>query len=183
MRRRRRVPRRRALRLPPSVRSAAVGSHNRYRARAASGSLRTGFWSHAPTPVPVSVNLAPGPQVEFLCPGAALLMVQRPVSLRDGVDVQQAVRATLIGQIGHLRQKPFARNPAVDHDMRDMDPFGSDLPGQRLRTIAQRALGGADCREPDRKSVVSGKSVSVRVELGGRGSMKKKNKTKRTRNN
>src|SRR3546814_387377 len=131
MRRRRRVPRRRALRLPPSVRSAAVGSHNRYRARAASGSLRTGFWSHAPTPVPVSVNLAPGPQVKFLCPGAALLMVQRPVSLRDGVDVQQAVRATLIGQIGHLRQKPFARNPAVDHDMRDMDPFGSELPGQR----------------------------------------------------
>src|SRR3546814_1302222 len=75
-------------------------------------------------------------------------MGQRPVSLRDGVYVQQAVRATLIGQIGHLRQKPFARNPTVDHDMRDMDPFGSELPGQRLRQIAQRALGGAECREP-----------------------------------
>src|SRR3546814_17716357 len=45
-------------------------------------------------------------------------------------------------------QKPFARNPAVDHDMRDVDPFGSELPGQRLRQIAQRALGGAECREP-----------------------------------
>src|SRR3546814_16113973 len=33
-------------------------------------------------------------------------------------------------------------------------------------------------RNPDRKSVVSGKSVSVRVDLGGRRTLKKKKKTK-----
>src|SRR3546814_14295756 len=38
--------------------------------------------------------------------------------------------------------------------------------------------GGAAWRERDRKSVVSGKSVSVRVDLGGRRILKKKKKSK-----
>src|SRR3546814_19505484 len=39
------------------------------------------------------------------------------------------------------------------------------------------AIDEATIDEIDRKSVVEGKSVSVRVELGGRRIMKKKNKT------
>src|SRR3546814_19202622 len=42
--------------------------------------------------------------------------------------------------------------------------------GQRLLRLA------GDPGAQDRKSVVSGKSVSVRVDLGGRGTIKKKNK-------
>src|SRR3546814_15786334 len=35
-----------------------------------------------------------------------------------------------------------------------------------------------EAKDPDRKSVVSGKSVSVRVDIGGRRIIKKKNNTK-----
>src|SRR3546814_19994049 len=45
----------------------------------------------------------------------------------------------------------------------------------KLRTIVRR-LSNERCR--DRKSVVSGKSVLVRVDLGGRRIIKKKNKEK-----
>src|SRR3546814_17822862 len=50
---------------------------------------------------------------------------------------------------------------------RDRQPLGGRRPGD-----------GAIRGQGDRKSVVSGKSVSVRVELGGRRIIKKKNKTK-----
>src|SRR3546814_19635978 len=43
---------------------------------------------------------------------------------------------------------------------------------------AQGVLGGLARARGDRKSVVSGKSVSVRVDLGGRRIIKKKMKTK-----
>src|SRR3546814_15822820 len=39
------------------------------------------------------------------------------------------------------------------------------------------SFAGSSALARDRKSVVSGKSVSVRVDLGGRRSLKKKNKT------
>src|SRR3546814_19678970 len=50
--------------------------------------------------------------------------------------------------------------------------------------IAEYTLGQERCLVPerkrqDRKSVVEGKSVSVRVDLGGRRIIKKKNKTHR----
>src|SRR3546814_19072248 len=60
----------------------------------------------------------------------------------------------------------------------------------RLRTLSERPRGqedhrrahedrdpGAGPHEPDRKSVVSGKSVAVRVDLGGRRTMRKKLQT------
>src|SRR3546814_14489850 len=49
--------------------------------------------------------------------------------------------------------------------------------------IAQPRLRAAERRAaPDRKSVVSGKSVSVRVDLGGRRIIKKKNKQHKIQN-
>src|SRR3546814_4842857 len=41
-------------------------------------------------------------------------------------------------------------------------------------------IGQADCKEADRKSVVEGKSVSVRVDFGGRRIIKKKKKINKT---
>src|SRR3546814_18473999 len=42
------------------------------------------------------------------------------------------------------------------------------------RRISERCAAGDALSSPDRKSVVSGKSVSVRVDLGGRRIIKKK---------
>src|SRR3546814_18406082 len=46
---------------------------------------------------------------------------------------------------------------------------------------ADRSRAGCTARRQDRKSVVSGKSESVRVDLGGRRIIKKKNRTKQQR--
>src|SRR3546814_17011549 len=52
------------------------------------------------------------------------------------------------------------------------------LPDQRLIDLAAGKVEAGEIaigREPDRKSVVEGKSVSVRVDLGGRRTLKKNN--------
>src|SRR3546814_12642809 len=49
-------------------------------------------------------------------------------------------------------------------------PSGS---AEAVAEAAQRPFGDSGWLEPDRKSVVSGKSVSVRVDLGGRRISKK----------
>src|SRR3546814_20140330 len=69
--------------------------------------------------------------------------------------------------------------------------FGSDLGHQREHARARLLIGLTDQlfemvqerlaeAKRDRKSVVSGKSVSVRVDLGGRRIIKKKTNTKQT---
>src|SRR3546814_17036344 len=50
--------------------------------------------------------------------------------------------------------------------------------GTKIRREAALAHGALECE--DRKSVVSGKSVSVRVDLGGRRILKQKKKYKHT---
>src|SRR3546814_20465834 len=48
------------------------------------------------------------------------------------------------------------------------------LSGEKLAPALKALLSGKETCLGDRKSVVSGKSVSVRVDLGGRRSIKKK---------
>src|SRR3546814_10223846 len=57
---------------------------------------------------------------------------------------------------------------------------GVRRPRGRAVAALRRGGGGRRLARSDRKSVVSGKSVSVRVELGGRGILKKKKKGERT---
>src|SRR3546814_16818624 len=52
------------------------------------------------------------------------------------------------------------------------------LPRRRVRVVRGHGRGDAQS-EPDRKSVVEGKRVSVRVDLGGRRTVKTQKKTKR----
>src|SRR3546814_17891434 len=70
-----------------------------------------------------------------------------------------------------VRSEFYARTDTIDRLVavqRKDDPLVAPI-GRRL--VAQD-IGAADVE--DRKSVVSGKSVSVRVDLGGRRIMKKK---------
>src|SRR3546814_15409570 len=53
---------------------------------------------------------------------------------------------------------------------------GGPLPGRRAAHPDRSARGRRAAGNADRKSVESGKSVSVRVDLGGRRIIKKKNK-------
>src|SRR3546814_4122476 len=65
---------------------------------------------------------------------------------------------------------------------REQQPVGEVFgqPAQPRERRVDPALEREEARQPrgDRKRVVSGKSVSVRVDLGGRRIIKKKNKTK-----
>src|SRR3546814_20329785 len=72
-----------------------------------------------------------------------------------------------------LARKAFRR---FDHS-RNMPVEPGAMPGSYMHTPAPPALHAArpdNDRTQDRKSVVSGKSVSVRVDLGGRRIIKKK---------
>src|SRR3546814_10999981 len=70
----------------------------------------------------------------------------------------------------------------VDHDVDRLVPWGKIMPaggafGEKgLESLKVAFLQGIECSMRDRKSVVSGKSVSVRVDLGGRRIIKKKKK-------
>src|SRR3546814_20990495 len=75
------------------------------------------------------------------------------------VDGQQAVAQVVAGDAGD-------------------DQFGMGFPGCLEDDLGRRAgfdmAGDVDVRILDRQSVVSGKSVSVRVDIGGRRLIKKK---------
>src|SRR3546814_16304969 len=53
---------------------------------------------------------------------------------------------------------------------------GMSMPGMQMPTPQKPTAKKAVAKKPDRKSVVEGKSVSVRVELGGSRIIKKNNK-------
>src|SRR3546814_17976259 len=84
-----------------------------------------------------------------------------------GVDVVQVHRSYVVN-----RDKVAEVAPLRDGDFRIRMADGSDLRGsRRFRHLL------------DRKSVVSGQSVSVRVDLGGRRIIKKKKKHNTIRHN
>src|SRR3546814_16677278 len=67
--------------------------------------------------------------------------------------------------VGTLGQNSIGRRPAR---------IGFTPAGRATSAIAHRVLPAVDRSDRDRKSVVSGKSVSVRVDLGGRSIITKK---------
>src|SRR3546814_12682696 len=76
----------------------------------------------------------------------------------------------------HLQRGPAGAEPALPC-RRGCHPVRA-LGAQRLRHLAETGRSSYHL-PPDRKSVVEGKSVSVRVDLGGRRSIKKKKTLKK----
>src|SRR3546814_19813757 len=81
----------------------------------------------------------------------------------------------------HLDRRHHAEVANVDDVRQALQRMDRVLEiGCQVRGALEQALLGIDVQRRDRKSVVSGKSVSVRVDLGGRRIIKKKkNKTKK----
>src|SRR3546814_12449403 len=80
------------------------------------------------------------------------------------------------------RQRPSRQRPRRQHRREPLPPLAGPLGAGALRTGRSRPLVRLDARRRgerrlDRKSVVEGKSVSVRVDLGGRRIIKKKTTT------
>src|SRR3546814_10965309 len=73
-------------------------------------------------------------------------------------------------------------NPLGDWTKTDLEAYFEEhkLPRHPLEAEGYLSIGCEPCT--DRKSVVEGKSVSVRVDLGGRRIIKKKNNQKKNRN-
>src|SRR3546814_21006357 len=94
--------------------------------------------------------------------------------LRYALKIQRRViAAQIIGRgTGHAH-----RHPHLSIKLFQLDPFGALLLADDQLRHAHVGVGKPPESQPgrgDRKSVVWGKSVSVRVDLGGRGIMKKK---------
>src|SRR3546814_20163119 len=91
----------------------------------------------------------------------------RPAPVEQGRGCGGAVRRDPFG-------RPFLAGPRSRARLREAGKAAAPLrPGQCRRRAADGRLSGL---RPDRKSVVEGKRVSVRVELGGRRIIKKNKK-------
>src|SRR6266702_1552784 len=86
-------------------------------------------------------RFSPGTQVEFERPGAAVLMVQHPIGIGDGGDVEEAVRATRILQFRPQAEQAIALDAAVDDDVPDMDSLRPEFARHALGERTQRRLG------------------------------------------
>src|SRR3546814_13442445 len=85
---------------------------------------------------------------------------------RGGIPIVEARRDADIALVGRMAVADVEADPANMVEMRLCPRMGRVLP----RPVVHHQIA----RNVDRKSVVSGKSVSVRVDLGGRRIIKKK---------
>src|SRR3546814_16653422 len=82
----------------------------------------------------------------------------------------EAARRGYVVQDGRYRQRPGPQNALGRMKLMMPNPYSiylHDTPAQSLFELDVRAFSPG-CVRVDRKSVVSGKSVSLRVDLGGR---------------
>src|SRR5947209_12516758 len=82
------------------------------------------------------------PEIDFLRPGRALLLVDVPVGLGDCIDAEQSVLAALLQQARSTPKQTLAMYAAIDHGMRDMEPERPVFARHALRDHAQARFGG-----------------------------------------
>src|SRR3546814_17332413 len=118
-----------------------------------------------------------GTQVDF--GRAALIPAPAPNIVIDDVPVGlDGARQQILE-----RASPQHAGPMIADDVRQLVRFEVELLHRQPEMIAERlAQMPAPGRRGDRKSVGEGKSVSVRVDLGGRSMHKKKNKEQKQTN-
>src|SRR5271167_569730 len=91
--------------------------------------------------------LAPRPQIQLQRPGAALLVMEIPIGLRDCIRMQQPIEAALLHQLWDSRQQTIPLDAAIDNQMTDMNVLRSIFPGNALREITQSRLRGCERRK------------------------------------
>src|SRR3546814_12330091 len=106
--------------------------------------------------------------------------------IRKGKEHKASGDASRVKRFKIYRYDPdTGENPRYDVFEIDLDDCGPMVLDALIKIKADQDSSltfRRSCREGDRKSVVSGKSVSVRVDLGGRRIIKKKKtRQKRTR--
>ena len=80
------------------------------------------------------------PQVELVRPGGAVLPVEEPVGVRDGLGREQAVIALRLDEPRRGRAQALAVDAAVDDDVRHVDALRAEL--------ARHALGDRASARP-----------------------------------
>ena len=82
-----------------------------------------------------------------MAPGTAVLGVQHPVRLGDGLGVEHAVRTSLFQQVRHKLQQAVSGYTAVDDHMSNVNVLWPEFPRQALCEGAQAGLGRRERRE------------------------------------
>ena len=60
-----------------------------------------------------------------------------PISVGDGIDAKQAVLAAFRGQIWHPAEQPITLDPAINHNMRDVNAERAVLARQFSQLTAE----------------------------------------------
>lgn len=98
------------------------------------------------TPLTVSEILFPRPQIEFHCPGTAVLMMQNPVGIGDGLDIEEAIGSVLFLKLWGAGKQTFPFNAAVNDGMGHVNALRPELPRKALGQSTQTCLGNREGR-------------------------------------
>src|SRR3546814_13877855 len=111
---------------------------------------------------------------------AVLVWKKAPAALGAMLDKRIAEIKQQLSEAEQLRLDAESLKAEYEAKLADAAKEAGEL---RARAEAEAEALGAKAKDEDRKSVVEGKSVSVRVDLGGRSIMKKKKHQNTTINN
>src|SRR5580692_1189318 len=116
---------------------------------AISKSPRLPFSPPASAPLPF---LSERPDFLLEGPGVARLLIELPIGLRHRGRPHQAIGIEIFDRLGALPVSdelahPFGVDTGIDHEMGDMDVFGTEFARHRLRDRAQSELGAGKCRK------------------------------------
>jgi len=81
-----------------------------------------------------------GSKIQFMRPGAAVLLMQLPVGLCNGIRMQQAVSTGLRRTMRSVRTESLAVDSSIDHHMRDVYALRAVFAWPRRRRRTVRAL-------------------------------------------
>jgi hypothetical protein len=70
-----------------------------------------------------------------------------PISVGDGIDAKQAVLAAFRGQIWHPAEQPITLDPAINHNVRDVNAERAVLARHALRDHPQPCFRGGEVRK------------------------------------
>src|SRR3546814_510410 len=115
-----------------------------------------------------------GGQRQRIAIARAMILQPRFVVLDEPTSaLDMSVQAQIVDLLRALQARHNLAYLFISHDLRVVRALSDEVIVMRDGKVVEQGSADRIFAEPDRKSVVSGKSVSVRVDLGGRRVIKK----------
>src|SRR5215471_397141 len=111
----------------------------------------------------ISKRLLERTQVDFLRPGRRSLPMDLPVSLGDGVNVEEPILAALLDRFRSPAAQTLTVDSPIDDDMRDVDAVRAILSRHALRDHSQPGFRRGELRKARLAAKAGGAPVKITV--------------------